>query len=382
MDERHLITSEYPPAIGGVSDYSHLIATGLAAEGETVHVWCRRSDTEPAGAPGVTVHRELGGLNPADFRHVGLMLEQYVSPRHLLVQWVPHAYGYRAMNLFFCLWLWGRAKLKGDAIEIMVHEPFLPFHGSLRQDAAAAVQRLMTCILLGAAKRIWISIPNWETALRPFLLGRRTDFSWLPVPSGLPVVDDPQGIADVRRRLAAPEAFLIGHFGAYDHYLSKLMFDLAPLLLSSHPNRVLVLLGTGSEQLKAQLISRCRGLRNRVRATGSLSAEEMSRHVSACDLMLQPYQDGVSSRRTSVMAALSHAIPIVTNSGPATERIWHEGEPVKLVQPITGGGLVEAVEHLLTDPVERKRLSVAGRQLYYERFDATHIIRALRGVAA
>jgi hypothetical protein len=35
----HLITAEYPPQSGGISDYSHLIATGLAAEGETVHVW-------------------------------------------------------------------------------------------------------------------------------------------------------------------------------------------------------------------------------------------------------------------------------------------------------------------------------------------------------
>jgi len=35
----HLITGEYPPQSGGVSDYSYLVATGLAKASEKVHVW-------------------------------------------------------------------------------------------------------------------------------------------------------------------------------------------------------------------------------------------------------------------------------------------------------------------------------------------------------
>ncbi len=36
----HIITGEYPPAIGGVSSYTQLVAEGLAAAGDAVHVWC------------------------------------------------------------------------------------------------------------------------------------------------------------------------------------------------------------------------------------------------------------------------------------------------------------------------------------------------------
>ena len=34
-----LITGEYPPAPGGVSDYSSMVARGLAEAGDEVHVW-------------------------------------------------------------------------------------------------------------------------------------------------------------------------------------------------------------------------------------------------------------------------------------------------------------------------------------------------------
>ena len=36
----HLITCEYPPRTGGVSDYTRLVAEGLSEAGDEVHVWC------------------------------------------------------------------------------------------------------------------------------------------------------------------------------------------------------------------------------------------------------------------------------------------------------------------------------------------------------
>ena len=40
MTTWHIITGEYPPAPGGVSDYTEAVAAGLAAAGDEVHVWC------------------------------------------------------------------------------------------------------------------------------------------------------------------------------------------------------------------------------------------------------------------------------------------------------------------------------------------------------
>src|SRR5438874_1222833 len=103
----------------------------------------------------------------------------------------------------------------------MVHEPFVAFTGSWRQRAAAGVQRAMTVLLLRAARVVWLSCAAWEGVLRPYALGRRPPFRWLPVPSNVPVFPDPDAAAAVRARFAA-DGLLLGHFGTYGRLVTDL----------------------------------------------------------------------------------------------------------------------------------------------------------------
>jgi glycosyltransferase involved in cell wall biosynthesis len=115
-----------------------------------------------------------------------------------------------------------------------------------------------------------------------------------------------------------------------------------------------------------------------VYATGILSAADVSRHVSACDLMLQPYQDGVSGRRTSVMTALAHGVPVVTNEGKATENCWSNSGAVELTEVGDIGSMIKVVRRLLAEEETRKSLSASGANLYRTRFEIQQIILALR----
>src|ERR1700676_988489 len=90
----HIITGEYPPQLGGVSDYTQSVAVGLAGDGAEVHVWCPRFSGSPALSPGVTVHRELGRFGLSDWRRVGHQLNRFPQPCRILVQWVAQSYGY------------------------------------------------------------------------------------------------------------------------------------------------------------------------------------------------------------------------------------------------------------------------------------------------
>ena len=156
----HIITSEYPPQVGGVSDYTQLVAEGLAEAGDDVHVWCPPRCTSTA-SNGVSIHCVCGGFAPRDLRQIDGLLDRFAPPRRLLVQWVPHGFGYHSMNVPFCLWVRKRAR-NGDCVELMVHEPYLEFNpGHLRHVAMASVHRFMTIVLLGAATRVWIAIPAW-----------------------------------------------------------------------------------------------------------------------------------------------------------------------------------------------------------------------------
>src|SRR5437867_3567799 len=236
IPEWHIITCEYPPQPGGVSDYTRIVATGLAEEGDQVHVWCPASPELEAVIPGVSVHRALGRMCLHDLLRAGTRLNKFQKPRRLLVQWVPHGYGYRSMNLAFCLWLWSRAKIASDEIEIMVHEPFLAFgEGSLKQDAVAAVHRIMLTILLNAATRLWTSIPAWANSLRPYMLGRPIPVAWLPVPSNVERAPDSRGNGagcHVENLLAGPK---LGHFGTFGSPIAGILTPLVSRLLEERP---------------------------------------------------------------------------------------------------------------------------------------------------
>src|SRR6266566_2926519 len=370
--EWHIITCEYPPQVGGVGDYTQLVAKGLVEEGERVHVWCPQSSSSQVSDHGVIVHRELGQVDIRDLKRVNRRLNEFPRPRRLLVQWVPHGYGYRSMNLPFCLWLWHRARILQDEIDLMVHEPFLAFgEGTWKQDAAAAIHRIMAITVLHAAKRVWISIPAWEDRLRPFLLGRHVPMKWLPVPSNVQC-------GEVSTSTSPHDWIMLGHFGTFGSPITGMLESLVPALLQAHAERYFVLMGRGSVEFRARLIAENPGLDNQIHATSAITSSELSSWIRKCDLMIQPYPDGISTRRGSAMAGVSHGKPIVTTVGSLTEQIWVQSEAVALVSPYDVGSFVNAVDHLLADEKARTQMCRKARQLYVARFDVRHTVMALR----
>jgi glycosyltransferase involved in cell wall biosynthesis len=374
----HVITGEYPPQVGGVADYTSLVVAGLAAEGDEVHVWCPPWLETPAQPDGVSVHRELGAMRPRDLRAIGERLDRFTAPRRILVQWVPHGFGYRSMNLPFCLWLWNRAR-RGDRLEIMAHEPFLPFRkGALRQNGAALVHRLMTLALLGKADRVWMSIPEWESYWRPYALGRPIPFRWLPIPSTIPRFDNPSRVRALRERYAGEDGFLIGHFGTYGSSITSILEPVLVALAQDPGRQSVLLMGQGSEAYREALIGRHPDLAGFVQAAGSLNAEDLSCHIAACDLLFQPYPDGVSSRRTSCMVALSHGKTVLTNLGGLSESFWKDSGAVVLASTADAQDFVGLFREVVSDQDRWASTGRAAEKLYQDRFDISHTVAALR----
>ena len=375
MTARHILTSEYPPDVGGVSDYTRQVAEALVREGEEVHVWC-----PPAGATrsssSVQIHTEPGRFRPSDLQRLSESLDAFPSPRRLLVQWVPHGYGYRSINLGFCLWLASRA-CKGDVIDLMVHEPFIELKsGPLRHVGIALVHRVMTMILLHSAARVRVAIPAWERLLRPYALGRQLRIDWLPIPACMTSMSEPQ--QSVREAYAGVSQPLIGHFGSYGGVVSGLLAERLPAIMESASQPSLLLIGAGSDAFRTALIDRHPTWTTRVHATGFVQSAHLSRYLDACDLFLQPYPDGISSRRTSAMACLSRGRAVVTTSGHLTEPLWEESGAVLLADVADSAAFAETVTRLLRSPGERHQLAARARSLYEQRFDLTHTVAALQ----
>ena len=375
MASWHILTSEYPPDVGGVSDYTRQVAEALARDGAEVHVWCPPTATTRASSA-VQIHTEPGRFRPSDLRRLSESLDTFPSPRRLLVQWVPHGYGYRSINLGFCVWLAGRTR-KGDVVELMVHEPFIELRpGPLRHVAMALMHRVMTMVLLRSVTRVLVAIPAWERLLRPYALGRTLRIDWLPIPACItPTSESHVPAAEDDLGLSRP---LIGHFGSYGPVVSGLLAGRLPAIMESRLQPSLLLIGAGSEAFREVLIEKHPAWTGRVRSTGFVETASLPRHLEACDLLLQPYPDGISSRRTSVMACLSRECAVVTTSGHLTESLWRESGAVALVDVADATGFADAVIRLLQEPTERRRLAAQGRSLYAERFDLAHTVSALQ----
>lgn len=375
----HLLTGEYPPQPGGVADYAALVAAGLAGTGAEVHVWAPPVEAgSRADEVGVIVHREAGRWASADLARLDRALNAFPTPRRLLVQYTPNAWGRKGTNLGFCQWL-GRRREAGDQVWTMIHES--AYHWTWRDKpsrlALAAVHRVMLHALLKASERVFFSTLAMERRLYRYGPVGRRPIVWLPVMNGVPVIDDPERAAALKRRLAPRGALLIGHFGTFSAALCHALGQIVPGLLRDRPERVALLLGRNGRRFAESLRGAEPRLADRIIATGGLEPAPLSLHLQACDLLIQPYNDGVSTRRSSLMAGLAHGRPIVSNLGINTEPIWVGSGALALAPTIDPTALTGVAEDLLGDPARRARLGADGLAVYERHFALARTIEAM-----
>ena len=372
----HLITCEYPPEVGGVAEHTRSVATGLAAAGVSVHVWCPPGGSPGTGEPGVEVHVLPDRFGPLSLRALQRGLLEGPSPRRIFVQWVPHGYGRRSLNLAFCAWVLRRARMHGDRVEVMVHEAYLAFDSSrVRQSGAALVHRLMLMTLLAAASCVWLATPSFERYVRPYGFGRPLGYRWLPLPSPLSHTADHELVARVRSQWAAP---VIGHFGTFNPLVTAVLAPAIVHVLEARADATWLLIGRDGERFARDLASRAPHIGDRLVATGTLSADALSAHVLAADVFVQPYPDGVTARRTTATALLGHGRAIVTTDGHLTENFWRTDSGVRLVPVGDAAGLGNAAIHLLGDAAARGRLAQGAQRMFVQRFSGADAIAALK----
>ena len=377
-----IISGEYPPQRGGVADYSSLIARELSWAGDVVRVVAPRTVgmIQDARIGDVEVHRVAGRFGWRALIELERRLRQGEKPT-LLVQYVPHAYGYKAMNVLFCLWLWLHRK---QDVRVMFHEVAYPMLPGQRRThrALALVTRAMARIVASASTVIYVAIPEWERALRECGVPGNTRIIVLPVPSCL--ASDAQLAAEPLRhlrRVGSEVRRIVGHFGTYGEGIINLLVPVISLLVEVEPGITMVLLGRNAErvsmQLKAQGVSE-----ERVRCVGALAPDPMREAILACDIMCQPYPDGVSARRTSTMAALALGIPVVTTAGALTDTLWGDEKAVCLAPVADADAMLGAIVALLADDTARLELGARGSELYERQFAVKHTIARLRGETA
>src|SRR5439155_685810 len=107
---------------------------------------------------------------------------------------------------------------------------------------------------------------------------------------------------------------------------------------------------------------------------------EISKLLSACDLMLLPFVDGISARRTSAVTALQHGLPLLTTRGNRLDALFVHGQNVYLVPCGDSQALARGLVELASRVDLRSRLSRGARATYDTHFRWELIARQVAGL--
>jgi hypothetical protein len=279
------------------------------------------------------------------------------------------------MNVPFCAWLASRRR---DSLWVMFHEVAAPLSRSIqwKHNLVGAVTWTMAAMVARAAEELFVSIPTWTRLLRR-VSGRPV--TWLPIPSNIPDQPAPGEVEEVRAScLRTDGSLLVGHFGTFGPYTAGPLRPLLLALMKRHPSLRALLIGRGAGAFAGSLTAESPELRTRVTEADSQPADRVACCLAACDLLLQPYGDGISSRRTSVMAGLSLGRAVLSNEGFLSEPLWRESGAVLLAASADPAAMLSRAEEALRSPALRSELGSRAFALYQERFCLQRTIEGYR----
>lgn len=331
-----MVTGEYPPDQGGVADYTRCLSEALAERNVSVDVLTtrRRAKSEPsvrAAADGVAEHPVVRDWSWGALRAMS-RAARVLQPDIVHIQYQAAAFGMGPAIHLAPQWLrwqarWsGRPRLggrapgrrRGPCAVVTFHDlrvPYLfPKAGRLRSDA----------VRLLAGRADLAIVTNAQDADE---LGRRLPDSRLAlVPIGSNLPDQPPAGYDRAAWRGAnglpADAPVLAYFGFLNESKgARTLAGALQRLTDAGRDARLVMIGGrvgASDPTNAAYLDgfeadlERRGLGDRVVWTGHVSPSEVSAWFHAADVAVLPYLDGASYRRGSLLAALTHAVPVVT----------------------------------------------------------------------
>ncbi len=370
----HILAPELPPHCGGVGDYTAQVAVGLSKGGDRVTVYGPPQPARWQAADGIETVTLGDCFGPRSEAELSTRLDGDPSSR-LLIQYVPSVFGRGGANVPFCRWLRSRGRAGAD-LRVMFHEPYSYFDWRPDHILKAVAQRAMARTLLDGASMVYLPTDTWRRYLSAYGAEPIARAVTLPIPSSIPRLDGCEAVRAIRAAALGEATFLLGHFGTYGQHVAPPLRHAVYDLLTSDPQVAMICTGAGSDAFAEGMRVAYPAFRGRLTGTGRASANEISLRLQSCDLLVQPYPDGVTTRRTSVMAALSNARAVVTSDGPLTENVWRETGCVALAQ--SPAGLVGTARALLADASGRAALELRAAATYASTFDLRHTLAALQ----
>lgn len=322
--------------------------TGSAEDVDAIDQYSRHL-VEALANRGVGARYEPAGLSPV------AAAAAWDRPAWVALQYNPFRYGRAGFAPAL-----GRDALRlkraGVPLVVMVHEAWVKMVDP-RATLIGAWQRRQLRALVRLAD---------ATTTSTEVLAREIGHASVHVPVAANIAPVPATGAQARRLLGLDDVLTVTLFGrahpsrALDHAEAAI-----GVLARSHGGEKLAVLNLGADAPRPKVPS---GVK--VVSPGRQDERALSLGLSASDVVLLPFIDGVSTRRGTLMAALAHGRAVVGLAGENTDSILAAHRDAITLTPVGDrDAFTRAVLNLAVDPDRRRALGDAGRRLYEANFD-------------
>lgn len=343
-----IITGEYPPLQGGIGGYTDILSKRLSILGHELFIFSESRAVQQSPSIPLT-HTKSWGLG------VIPMLQNWVKENRLDI-----------VNLQFQTAAFGMSPV----VHFLPHFLDIPFittfHDLRFPYLFPKAGKLRDWIVMHLAKTsTGVIVTNHEDYERVKHLKAAL------IPMGSTVLAE-EGEFD-KTKWRPTGKFLIAHFGFINHTKGV---DTLLKALAAVPDVHLLMIGdrTGTadptnaayaktiDSLIAEL-----GLESRITWTGFVGDSEVFNYLRAVDVVVLPFRDGASFRRSSLMVAIHLGCTIITTQPSMTIPEFEQGQ-LLLVKPEDSVGLAAAIEKLQDSPELRQDLQTKVKSLR-QRFD-------------
>jgi colanic acid/amylovoran biosynthesis glycosyltransferase len=154
-----------------------------------------------------------------------------------------------------------------------------------------------------------------------------------------------------------------------------ILIESLALLMARGRNVSLTFVGEGPERAVLEKLIAERGLHERVRLAGACNHDRVAEHYRSSDaFVMSSFLEGVP---VVLMEAMAMELPCVATWITGIPEIIEAGREGLLVPPATAAAIVDAVERLMDDPQEARRLGVAARRKIVARYNLEQNVERL-----
>jgi glycosyltransferase involved in cell wall biosynthesis len=355
------VTGEYPPMQGGVGAYTRELAAALVQQGHQTFVFTDKK-AQGSSEPGIEVSASVKDWNWGSL----VQTRRWAQANRLDIVNIQYQTVAFQMAPFVHLL---PSRLNGVPTVTTFHDLLVPYlfpkAGPLRYQAILTLARTSDAVIVtNRQDEQRLSVEKGIQRLRHVPIGSN-------IPDRLPSNYD---VNEWRARFEIPpDAIAVGYFGFLNASkgIETLLRGVA--MAAKHGANIYLLMIGGrvgssdpTNALYAQevdILIEYLDIGSRVKWTGFVHEGEVSGHLHALDLLILPYQDGVSFRRGTFMAGLVHGCAIVTTTPAVELPEIQDGVNVRLIPPESANALSAAIQGLANNPALRKQLQTNARKL-------------------